>query len=123
METQMDQDRRSVLKATGATALAAALPLTAGAQPRAGSGLKDLNQLDAGEIAKRVARREISPVEVIDAALTRLDETHPAINAFTAVDAEGARRAARGLQRWVGLGVIADNIVNLGRTIEKRAAK
>jgi transposase-like protein DUF772/DDE family transposase len=28
-----------------------------------------------------------------------------------------------GMQRWVGLGVIADNIVNLGRTIEKRAAK
>jgi transposase, IS5 family len=28
-----------------------------------------------------------------------------------------------GMQRWVGLGVIADNIVNIGRTIEKRAAK
>src|SRR5262244_1029428 len=49
METQMDQDRRSVLKATGATALAAALPLAAGAQTRAGSGLKDLNKLDACE--------------------------------------------------------------------------
>jgi Asp-tRNA(Asn)/Glu-tRNA(Gln) amidotransferase A subunit family amidase len=53
--------------------------LAAGAQTRTGGGgLKDLNQLDAGEIAKRVARREISPVEVIDAALARLDETHPA---------------------------------------------
>jgi IS5 family transposase len=28
-----------------------------------------------------------------------------------------------GMQRWVGLGVIADNIVNIGRTIDKRAAK
>jgi IS5 family transposase len=28
-----------------------------------------------------------------------------------------------GMQRWVGLGVIADNIVNIGRTMEKRAAK
>jgi Asp-tRNA(Asn)/Glu-tRNA(Gln) amidotransferase A subunit family amidase len=102
METQMDRDRRSVLKATSAIALAAALPLAAGAQTRAGGGgLKDLNQLDAGEIAKRVARREISPVEVIDAALTRLDETHPAINAFTAVDAEGARRAARAAEQAV----------------------
>jgi len=98
----MDRDRRSVLKATSAIALAAALPLAAGAQTRAGGGgLKDLNQLDAGEIAKRVARREISPVEVIDAALTRLDETHPAINAFTAVDAEGARRAARAAEQAV----------------------
>ena len=28
-----------------------------------------------------------------------------------------------GMQHWVGLGVIADNIVNIGRTMEKRAAK
>jgi IS5 family transposase len=28
-----------------------------------------------------------------------------------------------GMQRWVGLGVIADNIVNIGRTMEKRAAE
>jgi IS5 family transposase len=28
-----------------------------------------------------------------------------------------------GMQRWVGLGVIADNIVNIGRTMEKRDAE
>ena len=28
-----------------------------------------------------------------------------------------------GMERWVGLGVIADNVVNIGRTMEKRAAK
>jgi transposase, IS5 family len=28
-----------------------------------------------------------------------------------------------GMQRWVGLGVIADNLVNIGRTMEKRATK
>ena len=28
-----------------------------------------------------------------------------------------------GMERWVGLGVIADNIVNIGRTMEKQAAK
>jgi Asp-tRNA(Asn)/Glu-tRNA(Gln) amidotransferase A subunit family amidase len=99
----MDQDRRSVLKATGASALTAAvLPLLAAAQTRiVDGGLKDLNRLDAGELAKRIARREISPVEVIDAALTRLDETQPAINAFTAVDPEGARRAARAAEQAV----------------------
>jgi hypothetical protein len=26
------------------------------------------------------------------------------------------------LQRWVGLGVIADNLVNIGRAMEKRTA-
>jgi transposase, IS5 family len=28
-----------------------------------------------------------------------------------------------GMQRWVGLGVIADNLVNIGRTMERRAVK
>src|SRR5215470_7428855 len=28
-----------------------------------------------------------------------------------------------GMTRWVGLGVIADNIVNIGRTMEKRAGR
>ena len=28
-----------------------------------------------------------------------------------------------GMQRWVGLGVIADNVVNIGRTMAKRAAR
>src|SRR5262245_12027492 len=28
-----------------------------------------------------------------------------------------------GMERWVGLGIIADNIVNIGRTIDKRLAK
>ena len=27
-----------------------------------------------------------------------------------------------GMNRWVGFGVIADNVVNIGRAIEKRAA-
>jgi hypothetical protein len=27
-----------------------------------------------------------------------------------------------GMNRWVGLGVIADNIVNIGRAMEKQAA-
>ena len=27
-----------------------------------------------------------------------------------------------GMNRWVGLGIIADNVVNIGRAMEKRAA-
>ncbi len=26
-----------------------------------------------------------------------------------------------GMQRWVGLGIIADNLINIGRAIERRA--
>src|SRR5207302_11279238 len=28
-----------------------------------------------------------------------------------------------GMRRWVGLGVIADNIINIGRAMEKRAVR
>jgi len=28
-----------------------------------------------------------------------------------------------GMHRWVGLGVIADNLVNIGRAMEKQAAQ
>jgi IS5 family transposase len=28
-----------------------------------------------------------------------------------------------GMHRWVGFGVIADNVVNIGRAMEKQAAK
>jgi IS5 family transposase len=28
-----------------------------------------------------------------------------------------------GMKRWVGLGVIADNLINIGRAIEQRAAR
>jgi amidase len=60
-----------------------------------GAKLSELNRLDATEIASRIARRQVSPVEVIDAALARLDATQPALTAFVTVDADGARRAAR----------------------------
>jgi aspartyl-tRNA(Asn)/glutamyl-tRNA(Gln) amidotransferase subunit A len=92
----MEQDRRSFLRTAGSAAAAMATQIAATAQSKgAGSGLTELNRLDATELASRIARREISPVEVIDAALARLDATEPALNAFVAVDADGARRMAR----------------------------
>src|ERR1700730_8132086 len=65
------------------------------------SGLKELNQLDASELAARIVRRDISPVEAVDAALARLEETEPALNAFAAIDVDGARRAARAAETAV----------------------
>jgi aspartyl-tRNA(Asn)/glutamyl-tRNA(Gln) amidotransferase subunit A len=103
----MDQDRRSFLKSAGcvgAATLAAtiAAPTSAAAQASSEDGeLGELNRLDATELASRIAQRKISPVEVIDAALTRLEATQPALNAFVAIDADGARRAARAAEMAV----------------------
>ncbi len=58
-------------------------------------------QASALELRARFARREASPVEVVEALLARIDTLNPALNAVVTVDAAGARIAAReSEQRW-----------------------
>jgi Asp-tRNA(Asn)/Glu-tRNA(Gln) amidotransferase A subunit family amidase len=49
----------------------------------------------ARELAQMVRRKEVSPVEVVDAFLARIERLNPRINAYVTVTAEGARAAAR----------------------------
>jgi amidase len=50
----------------------------------------ELWQLSAVDIARRVARREVSATEVVEAHLRRIDEVNPQVNAVTSVLAESA---------------------------------
>lgn len=110
MTKAMHPGRRSFLKSVGcAGAVAAAGAVMAGptatpAQSTAADAVRELNWLGASELAGLIARREISPVEVVDAALSRLEETEPALNAFTVVDVDGARHAARAAEAAVTRG-------------------
>ena len=56
--------------------------------------MHDLNFLSAVSMAERIRRRKLSPVELVEAHLTRIQELNPRLNAFVQVDAEGARRQA-----------------------------
>jgi Asp-tRNA(Asn)/Glu-tRNA(Gln) amidotransferase A subunit family amidase len=49
----------------------------------------------ATELAAAIRSRQLSPVAVVDAVLARIEALNPQLNAFLAVDAEGARTAAR----------------------------
>jgi amidase len=51
--------------------------------------------LPAAEIARLVRRRELSPTELVDAHLARIDDLNPVLNAFVYVDRAGARASAR----------------------------
>ena len=51
--------------------------------------------LPATELAARIRRREVSPSEVVDAYLRRIEERNPQINAYTLVLGDEARQAAR----------------------------
>lgn len=57
--------------------------------------------LDAAELADAFARRALSPVEVVTAVLGRVEETQGWLNAFCALDPEGARAASlESEKRW-----------------------
>jgi aspartyl-tRNA(Asn)/glutamyl-tRNA(Gln) amidotransferase subunit A len=56
------------------------------------------------ELAPRIASREISPVEVTDAILARIERHDPALNAFITVTAEDARHAARAAEAAIMAG-------------------
>ena len=55
----------------------------------------DLCFLPATELAARIRRRDISPVEAVKSYLLRIEERNPVVNAYTLVLAEQALDAAR----------------------------
>lgn len=57
--------------------------------------MPNLHDLTAVEAARQVRRREISPVELVDVLLRRIERSQPTLKAFVTVDYEGARAAAR----------------------------
>ena len=56
------------------------------------------------ELAGRIRRRELSPVEVMDATLERIEARNPSLNALVFLDLDGARAAAREAERAVTSG-------------------
>jgi aspartyl-tRNA(Asn)/glutamyl-tRNA(Gln) amidotransferase subunit A len=55
----------------------------------------ELAWLPALELAARIRQKAVSPVEVVDAVLARIERLNPQINCFCAVTAEEARDAAQ----------------------------
>jgi aspartyl-tRNA(Asn)/glutamyl-tRNA(Gln) amidotransferase subunit A len=55
----------------------------------------ELTQWPAARVAAAVARKDVSPVEVVDAVLDRIARLNPALNAYCTVTAGAARTAAR----------------------------
>jgi aspartyl-tRNA(Asn)/glutamyl-tRNA(Gln) amidotransferase subunit A len=52
-------------------------------------------ETDALTLARRIRARDVSPVEVVDAVLGRIEALQPTVNAFITVTADEARAAAR----------------------------
>src|ERR671920_628572 len=61
----------------------------------------ELAHATAAELAGRIRRRELSPVEVIDAAIGRIESENERLNAFVHIDIEQARERAQQAERAV----------------------
>ncbi len=59
--------------------------------------MTELHTLTATEAARRIASRELSPVELVDALLRRIDALEPRLQVWATLDADGARARAREL--------------------------
>jgi len=57
--------------------------------------MSELTFLSAVAMAERIRKKEVSPVELVEAHLARIEKLNPRLNAFVQVDADGARRQAR----------------------------
>src|SRR3972149_4921104 len=62
---------------------------------------RDLDQMSAVELRWRIARKEISPVEVTERALAKAEETQRTLNAFFVLMPEEALAAARAAEAAV----------------------
>jgi amidase/aspartyl-tRNA(Asn)/glutamyl-tRNA(Gln) amidotransferase subunit A len=69
-----------------------------------GEFMSDLLGESAVEIAARVKSLEVSAEEVVEATLAGIERTAPHLNAFMHIDPDGARAAARELQRRLRAG-------------------
>jgi Asp-tRNA(Asn)/Glu-tRNA(Gln) amidotransferase A subunit family amidase len=54
-----------------------------------------LPELSAVELRRLIGARQVSPVELMDACIARIDTLNPAINAICATDFERARDSAK----------------------------
>jgi aspartyl-tRNA(Asn)/glutamyl-tRNA(Gln) amidotransferase subunit A len=61
----------------------------------------DLAYTSAAGLAQMIARRAVSPVEIVDLVLARIERTQPTINAFITVCAEEARTAVKNAEAAV----------------------
>jgi Asp-tRNA(Asn)/Glu-tRNA(Gln) amidotransferase A subunit family amidase len=71
--------------------------------------MRELTFLSAVSMAEQVRQKTLSPVELIEAHLTRIEELNPKLNAFVQLNAERARQQARAAETAVARGK------NLGR--------
>ena len=55
----------------------------------------ELCYMSAGDLSRLIRDRQVSPVEVVDAHLARIEATEPTLNSFITLLPDNARQVAR----------------------------
>ncbi len=66
--------------------------------------MKELEWLTATEIGAAYAARKLSPVELVQALIARIETHNPKVGAFISVDADAALDAARQAEKDIATG-------------------
>jgi amidase len=65
---------------------------------------EEIAYLPAAELAARIRRRDLSPVEIVEACIERIEARNPSLNAFVFTDFNGARKRAKEAEKAVMAG-------------------
>jgi Asp-tRNA(Asn)/Glu-tRNA(Gln) amidotransferase A subunit family amidase len=66
--------------------------------------MSELTFRSAVSMAEQIRQKKLSPVELVEAHLARIEKLNPKLNAFVQLDVEGARRQARAAEESVTRG-------------------
>jgi Asp-tRNA(Asn)/Glu-tRNA(Gln) amidotransferase A subunit family amidase len=66
--------------------------------------MNDLNFISASKLADLIRMKEVSPVEVVEAYISRIEEVNPTLNAFVTTTFGSAREAARAAEQQLARG-------------------
>jgi Asp-tRNA(Asn)/Glu-tRNA(Gln) amidotransferase A subunit family amidase len=101
-ERKRSLDRRDFLKvAVAGAATAVSGTVTGGATTPESIAGNELAWMPGWQLTGRIARKELSPVEVVASFLRRIDRLDPLIHAYITVDYEGALEQARNAEKAI----------------------
>lgn len=75
-------------------------------------------QLPVRELSGLIARKALSPVELLDLCLARIERINPVLNAIVALDREGARAAAKAAEQRMMAGTRLGDLDGIPATIK-----
>lgn len=82
------------------------------------SSATEIIRLSSSELARLVRRRQLSPVEIIDAYLRRAEQLNPVIKSFASLEADRAMAAARQAEKHLMSGQTFQQLLGVPITIK-----